>query len=53
MVKCLDFFGAALFLKLGHSLGDIQDIIHFMPMYVLPAAGHLILFQRKCLMYRE
>lgn len=30
MVKCLDLFGAALFLKLGHSLGDIQDIIHFM-----------------------
>lgn len=30
MVKCLDFFGAALFLKLGHGLGDIQDIIHFM-----------------------
>lgn len=28
MVKCLDLFGAALFLKLGHSLGDIQDIIH-------------------------
>ena len=21
--------------------------------HVLPAAGHLILFQRKCLMYRE
>ena len=30
MVKCLDLFGAALFLKLGHGLGDIQDIIHFM-----------------------
>lgn len=30
MVKCLDLFGAALFLKLGHGLGDIQDIIQDM-----------------------